>query len=76
MTKTRTIFLIMSVFAVAAGKLPAASDDSDSPIVRITRDGFVPVRTLGARSRNSGETCYLHSAVEPQARVHAAFGGG
>jgi phospholipid-binding lipoprotein MlaA len=72
MTKIRTIFLIMSVFAVAAGKLPAASDDSDSPIVRITRDGFVPVRTLGARSRNSGETCYLHSAVEPQARVHAA----
>jgi phospholipid-binding lipoprotein MlaA len=74
MTRTRTIFLIMSVFSVAASvrMLPAASDDSDSPIVRITREGFAPVRTLGARSRNSGETCYLRSAVEPQARAHAA----
>jgi phospholipid-binding lipoprotein MlaA len=72
MTKTRTIFLIMSVFAVTAGKLPAASDDSDSPIVIITQEGIVPVRTKGTRSRNSVATCYLRSAVEPQARVHAA----
>lgn len=72
MTKTRTILLIMSVFAVAVGKLPAASDATESPIVIITQEGIVPVRTLGARNRNSGETCYLRSAVEPQARVHAA----
>lgn len=72
MNRTRTILLIMSVFAVAVRMLPAASDNSDSPIVRITREGIVPVRTLGARGRNSGATCYLRSAVEPQARVHAA----
>ena len=72
MTKTRTILLIMSVFAVAVGKLPAASDATESPLVIITREGIVPVRTLGERNRNSGETCYLRSAVEPQARVHAA----
>ncbi|MFZ0615979.1 MAG: VacJ family lipoprotein [Chthoniobacterales bacterium] len=74
MTKTRTILLIMSLLCVAAsvGVLQAASDDSDSPIVRITREGLIPVSTLGARSRNSGETCYLRSAVEPQTRVHAA----
>ena len=71
MTKIRTILLIMSVFAVATGKLPAASDATESPIVIITREGIVPVRTLGARNRNSGETCYLRSSVEPQARVHA-----
>ena len=74
MTKTRTILLIMSLLCVAAsvGVLQAASDDSDSPIVRITREGLVPVSALGARSRNSGETFYLRSAVEPQTRVHAA----
>jgi len=72
MTKTRTILLIMSVFAVAVGKLPATSDATESPIVIITREGIVPVRTLGARNRNSGETCYLRSAVEPQARAHAS----
>jgi phospholipid-binding lipoprotein MlaA len=74
MTKTRTILLIMSLLCVAAsvGVLQAASDDSDSPIVIITQEGIVPVRTKGTRSRNSGETCYLRSAVEPQARVHAA----
>jgi phospholipid-binding lipoprotein MlaA len=72
MTKTRTIFLIMSVFAVAVRLLPAASNDSDSPIVIITQEGVIPVRTVGERTRNSGATCYLRSAVEPQARVHAA----
>jgi len=72
MIKTRTILLIMSVFAVAVGKLPATSDATESPIVIITQEGIVPVRTLGARYRNSGETCYLRSAVEPQTRVHAA----
>jgi phospholipid-binding lipoprotein MlaA len=74
MTLTRTIFLIMSVISVAASvtMLPAASSDSDSPMVIITQERIVPVRTLGARGRNSGETCYLRSAVEPQARVHAA----
>lgn len=72
MTRIRTIFLIISVFAVAVRLLPAASNDSDSPIVIITQEGIVPVRTKGTRSRNSGETCYLRSAVEPQARVHVA----
>lgn len=71
MPRIRTILLIVSVFAVAVRLSPAASNDSDSPIVIITQEGVIPVRTLGARNRNSGETCYLRSAVEPQARVHA-----
>ncbi|MEY2906141.1 MAG: hypothetical protein RLZZ408_612 [Verrucomicrobiota bacterium] len=72
MTRTRTLLLIVSVFAVAVRMLPAASNESDSPIVMITQEGIVPVRTLGSRGRNSGETCYLRSAVEPQKKVHIA----
>lgn len=65
----RPLFSFFAAFLLASLHGGLASEPSASGIVTITKDGIRPVRLEGGKlPKNSSETLYLESALEPKPR--------